>query len=388
MADLISPRPRVLHLFSDWKWTGPAESIVNLCRGLRRRGHAVDMACTRAPSPEYRASIEHRARERRVEPITEFRLRKNSYNPMNNIADVRAVAEYIDREEVQIVHVHTGHDHYIGSRAARRANAQPFVVRTNHTGQPLPLTLLNRWLIKGKTHGWVAFTESCRDADARAFGISPGHAVAVEGSVDLTRFHPGIRGDRVRAERRLGPENVVVGIVARVQSHRRFDILLPALALAMKQMPTLRAMVIGRGTNIESLAHRPAQDLGIMDKVIFTGYRGEDFTEHVAAIDMLLFLVPGSDGACRAVREAMAIGKPILASRRGLLPELVEDGRCGLVVDDTVETLSQGILRLAGDAALRQKLGHAAAEKARTKFDIDRQIEPISELYTKLAESL
>lgn len=381
---MMRPRPRILHVFSDWKWTGPAEPIVTLCRQLRRHGYPVDLACTRAPR-NAKDSIEQHARERHVEPVLDFRLQKSG-NPFVNFPDISLLKEYLEHEEVEIVHTHTGHDHYIASRAARKATNQPFVVRTNHRGVPLPATPLNKWVIRGYTDAWAAYTESCRDADVRNFGLNPKHAVVIDGAVDLERFNPSRTDNGIRAKLGFGPEHVVAGIVARVQSHRRFDVLIPALAKAMRQEPALRMVVIGRGTNIRSLAVEPAQEHGVADRVIFAGYRREDYVEHLAALDFKIFLVPGSDGSCRAVREAMAMGKPIVAARRGLLPDLVEDGRCGLVVEDTVDNLAEAILRMARDRELRERLSRNAAEKARTKFNLERQVENIAELYMRLAE--
>jgi len=84
----------------------------------------------------------------------------------------------------------------------------------------------------------------------------------------------------------------------------------------------------------------------------------------------------------------MALGKPIVAARRGILPELVEDGRCGLVLDDTPENLRDALLRMASDAGPRRRMGTAAAEKAREKFRIEWQAEQIADLYMRLAEGL
>jgi len=380
----MRPRPRILHLLSDWKWTGPAEPIVNLCRHLRRRGQIVDLACAKPPR-DYPHSIAHHASSRRVEPILDFRLNKRP-NLLDNLCDIRRLVEFIDREEVQIIHVHTSHDHYLGSRAARKANNQPFVVRTNHRGMPLRPTLGNRWLIRGRTHAWVALTESCLAEDVRNFGLDPKHGVAVEGAVDLERFNLEIKSADVRAELGFSAEHVVACVVARVQKHRRFDILLAALEGAMKEEPSLRAMIIGRGTHFDMLVRQPVRQLGIEDKVLLPGYLTDDYVDYLAGTDFKIFLVPGSDGSCRAAREAMALGKPVIAARRGLLPELVEDGRCGLVVDDTPENLMQAILKMARDGDMRQRMGRAAAAKAKEKFDIERQVETIADLYMRLAE--
>jgi len=204
---MISARPRVLHLFSDWKWTGPAEPIVNLVRQLRRRGYPVDLACARGQGT-YHQSLEHRARERRVAPVLDFKLKKK-FNIFTNLGDIGRLTEYLDREEVQIVHVHTSHDHLLGSRAARRSRHEPRVVRTNHRGEPLRPGFFMKLLIRGYTDGWVALTQTCLDADLRQFDISPSHGVVVEGAVDLERFNPDSKYADVRAELGVGRDDIL-----------------------------------------------------------------------------------------------------------------------------------------------------------------------------------
>ena len=112
MAEMMSPRPRVLHLFSGWQWVEPAPSIVNLCRRLGRHGHVVDLACARPPEGQPN-TLEQNARARHVDPILDFRLER-TFNPFINLPDIHRLTEFLDREEVQIVHVHTAHDHYLG----------------------------------------------------------------------------------------------------------------------------------------------------------------------------------------------------------------------------------------------------------------------------------
>jgi glycosyltransferase involved in cell wall biosynthesis len=378
MVEMMSPRPRVLHLFSGWDWVEPARSIVDLCRRLGRHGHVVDLACARAPEGQPN-SLEQNARARHVDPILDFRLEK-SFNPFINLPDIHRLTEFLDREEVQIVHVHTAHDHYIGSRAARRANSLPTVVRTNHLGAPLPPTWHNRRVIRGHTDGWVALAPSCRDEDVRTFKLDPARAIAVEAPVDLERFNPAASRPDIRPALGLSPEHVVAGFVSDLENGQRFEWVVQSFAKAMQAEPLLRLLVIGRGTQ------RAAPELGIGDRAVFAGYRAADYAEHIAAMDFEIFPGSGSDGSCPAAREAMTMGKPVIAGRSGLLPELVEDGRCGLVVDESVEKLAEAITRLARNRPLREKLGRAAALKAKEKFDIERQAEAIADLYRRMTD--
>jgi glycosyltransferase involved in cell wall biosynthesis len=378
MVAVMAPRPRVLHLFSGSNWVEPALSIVGLCRQLSRQGHVVDLACARAPEGQPNL-LEQNARERHVNPILDFRLER-SFNPFVNLSDIRRLTEFLDREEVQIVHVHTAHDHYIGSRAARRANSLPSVVRTNHRGAPLPPTWQNRRAICGHTDGWVALAPSCRDEDVRTFELDPARAIAVEAPVDLERFNPAASRSDVRPALGLSSEHVVAGFVSGSENGQRFEWVMQSFAKAMQAEPLLRLLVIGHGTQ------RAAPELGIADRGVFAGYRIVDYVEHLAAMDFEIFPAPGSNGSCPVAREAMAMGKPVIAGRSGLLPELVEDGRCGLVVDESVEELAEAITRLARNRSLREKLGRAAASKAKEKFDIERQAEAIADLYRRMTD--
>jgi glycosyltransferase involved in cell wall biosynthesis len=253
-------------------------------------------------------------------------------------------------------------------------------VRTNHLGAPLPPTWHNRRVIRGHTDGWVALAPSCRDEDVRTFKLDPARAIAVEEPVDLERFNPAASRPDIRPALGLSPEHVVAGFVSDLENGQRFEWVVQSFAKAMQAEPLLRLLVIGRGTQ------RAAPELGIGDRAVFAGYRAADYAEHIAAMDFEIFPGSGSDGSCPAAREAMTMGKPVIAGRSGLLPELVEDGRCGLVVDESVEKLAEAITRLARNRPLREKLGRAAALKAKEKFDIERQAEAIADLYRRMTD--
>jgi glycosyltransferase involved in cell wall biosynthesis len=98
-------------------------------------------------------------------------------------------------------------------------------------------------------------------------------------------------------------------------------------------------------------------------------------------MDIFVFLMPGSDGTARALREAMAMGKPVIAADRGMLPELVEEGISGWVVKDTPEELARAALRLLKDPKRREEMGKAAFEKAHRDFRLDRQAEEVETFY-------
>lgn len=355
---------RVLHLFGDWKWTGPAEPTLDLCLELRALGVDLDLACPEAPPDAAPGSLPARARERGLIPLHPARLER-SLSLFKNLRDAKAVAEV--SRPYDIVHVHFSHDHAVGGRGARKAG-RPRIVRTNHKAVPTPKNPATWYLYKKLTDGYLTFSQEALESDVRRFGL---RGWKVDPGMRLERFQP----------RDAPHDGFVVGVVARMQRHRRFDVLLQGVKLA--RVPDLRVIVIGRGTHMSEVAVEPARKLGLAN-LTFTGHLGDAFLDTVATFDALLFLVPGSDGTCRAIREAMAMGKAVIGARRGMIPEIVDDGKTGLVIDDTPENIARAIEKLAADRALCLEMGRQGREKALRLYDIRRHAETVLAAYREL----
>jgi len=368
---------RVLHLFGDWKWTGPAEPTLDLCLELRARGIDVRLLCPPAP-PEASTSLAAAARERRLEPLHGLHFNRR-INLLDNLSDMASLRTLCDTESVDILHVHFSHDHLVGGLAARRARVRPLVFRTNQKAVATRRGPGSSFLLRRLTDGYLTYSTAALAADAKSFGLD-GRAWLVPPALRLERFDPSSADPApIRARFGIAPDAFVLGIVARMQRHRRFDVLLEGVKQA--RAPDLRVLVVGRGTHMNEVAVEPARRLGLEGKVTFTGYLGKDYLAAVAAFDALLFLVPGSDGTCRALREAMAMGKPVIGARRGMIPELVEDGRTGLVIDDTPTGIANAIDQLASNPDHRAELGRAARARALEAFDPRRQADAVIRAY-------
>ncbi len=352
---------RVLHLFGDWKWTGPSEPTLDLCLELRALGVEADLACPPAP-PDAQSSLPARARERGLEPVHAFGLER-TLSPLRNLAEIRRIAEAC--RGYDLLHVHFSHDHIVGGLGARKSR-RARIVRTNHKAVPTPWNPGTSTLYRRLTDGYVTYSHAALEADALRYGL---RGWRVDPAMRLERFAP----------REAPHDGFVVGVVARMQRHRRFDVLLQGVKLA--KVPDLRVLVVGRGTHMNEVAVEPARRLGLSN-VTFTGYLGDRYLDTVAGFDALLFLVPGSDGTCRAIREAMCMEKAVIGARRGMIPEIVDDGATGLVIDDAPESIARAIERLAADRALCRKMGRAGRQKALRLYDVRRQAAAVRGIYT------
>ncbi len=371
---------KVLQLYANWKWTGPAEPAVNLAASLRDRGLKVFFSCGRAVEG-LENEIEGALAARDMGTTGDFRLGKHR-NPIFDSMDRRAMRRQIEELKPDILHCHLPNDHRIGWGAAKGLKSRPRIVRSLHDGEIPKVDSDFRFLMGPACDAVLCVSRNvARDLPGKA-GIPAEKVFFVEAAVDLERFEPRGGTPGLAKEYGLRKEDFVVGIVARMQRHRRFEIFFDAIVRVAEEVPELKVLMVGRGTWMDEVAVKPAARKELAGKVIFTGYRrGVEYVDTVRSMDAKIFLVPGSDGSCRAVREAMALGVPIVTTKRGMLPEIVEDGVSGIHIEETAEALAAALIRLAREDGLRKRMSRAAREAAKARFGLPGQAERVESIY-------
>jgi glycosyltransferase involved in cell wall biosynthesis len=380
---------KILHLFSNVKLTGPAEPAIELCASLGRMGVDVLFACS-PTQHDKDGTVRKRAVQNGLEPITVFRLNKH-FDFKWNLHDMRAMPRFLREREIDIVHAHQDNDHLIAAHSARRLQRSRTdrrdvaVLRSCYQGRGPRQTLRNRHIFGKYTDGVIVPSEIAGTAMHEKFNFPSERVWLVGGAIDTVRFDPAAAKIDMRPEFGLAPDDFVVGIVARIQSHRRFEVLLEAMKIVSRQDPSIKLLIIGRGTRKEELTVGPVGKMRLGGSVKFAGYQvGDAYVDTLACLDAKIFLVPGSDGTCRAVREAMAMGKPVIAARRGMLSEIVDHGVNGLVIDDSAETLAGAICHIARDKAILRSMSDEAFKKARSEFLLENQARKVLAIYEKL----
>src|SRR4030043_808251 len=379
---------KILHLFSNWKWTGPADPTLNLCKGLEKRGHDVTFAYRKPPLP-VEDSIEKRVLQAGVKATDQFQLEHavKLYHPSflsTNLRDISDLTHYLRKEKFDILNVHHSHGHLLGGIAVRRSGHPVIIIRTDHKRDPLRPTLGNRFLISQFTDGMITFSERARREDSEKFGLPLERVWKLSPALDLDRYDTQRRFKDMRTHFGIKPGEIVIGMIARFQKYRRTDAFLEAVKTIAKEFPNVKVLLVGRSSQMERGVIQPMKQLGVEKWVVLGGYQTHDYLDTLACMDIFVFLMAGSDGTARALREAMAMGKPVIAANRGMLPELVEDGVSGLVVNDTPEELAHAVLSLLHHPERREALGKAAYQKAHRDFPLDRQVEAVETFYQKM----
>jgi glycosyltransferase involved in cell wall biosynthesis len=379
---------KILHLFSNWKWTGPADPTVNLCKGLEKRGHDVIFAYRKPPLP-VEDSIEKRVLRVGVKATDRFQLDHSAkvYHLSflwKNLRDILDLTRFLREEKFDILNVHHSHGHLLGGIAARRSGLPVVIIRTDHKRDPLKPSLGNRLLISRFTDGMITFSERARREDAEHFGLPLTRVGKIPPALDLNRYDPQKKSKDMRSVFGIRPEEIVIGMVARYQKYRRTSVFLEAVKIIVREFRNIKVLLVGRSGQMEQSVLQPMKQLGIENWVVLGGYQTNDYLDTLACMDIFVFLMAGSDGTARALREAMAMGKPVIVANRGILPELVEDGISGLVVNDTPEELAQATLQLLHHPERREAFGRAAYQRAHHEFQLDRQVAAIEGFYQEM----
>ena len=379
---------KILHLFSNWKWTGSADPTLNLCKGLEKRGHDVTFAYRKPPLP-VEDSIEKRVLQAGIKATDRFHLDHSvkvyhpSFLPIN-LQDILDLTRYLREEKFDILNVHHSHGHLLGGVAAKRSGHPVIVIRTDHKRDPLKPSLGNRFLISRYTDGMITFSERARREDSNHFGFPLERVKKISPALDLTRYDPQRKFKEMRAHFGIGPKEIIIGMIARFQRYRRTAVFLEGIKKISNEFPNIKVLLVGRSTQLEQSVIQPMKQLGVEKWVVLGGYQTNDYLDTLACMDIFVFLMAGSDGTARALREAMAMGKPVIVANRGMLPELVEHGISGLVVNDTPEELSQATLQLLHHPEMREALGKAAYQKAHQDFQLERQVDAVESFYQEM----
>lgn len=374
----------VLHLLSDWKLTGPSEPVVTLCHQLQQRGHTVTLAYRKPPGNAAK-SVAALVKATGVNATDQFHL-NHHFSFTDNPLDVFQLKRFIQQHKFQIINTNLSHDHILGSLAARWAGTRALVVRTDHQRDSFKPTPLSRFLLRRLTDGLITFSAQARAGLIRDFGIAADRVVRVNPALDTARFRPGAGQRAFRRELGFADSDIVVGVVARFQKYRKMDTFFEAMRLVVQQHPRVKAMLVGRSSQMEETIRRPIQRLGLTQHVVLAGYLTDRYLDGLASMDMFVFMIAGSDGTARAMREALAMGIPVIANHTGMLPEFIDDGQSGFLFNDNSQELAEKILKLASDDSLRKAMGTAAATRAQQEFSLEQQVAGVEAFYKSLIQ--
>jgi glycosyltransferase involved in cell wall biosynthesis len=247
------------------------------------------------------------------------------------------------------------------------------------------IVLVERFLARYSTLV-VAVSENVRK-EVLAFKVgTPEKVVTIPYGIELDKYL-SIDGHRGNLRRELGfsEKDIVIGNVQRLVPTKGHSYLFEGIRLLKETAPEVRFVIAGDG-EIRAELERLVESLGLVERVHFLGFR-EDVDNIYADSDALIF--PSlTEGAPFAIIEALASGRPVVATDVGGISELIDDGKCGFVVPARdPKALAQALLKLIRDENLRRTFGENARRKVYPHLSHTRLVKDMEKIYLELVNS-
>ena len=389
-----TPRVKILRVIARLNMGGPALHVAYLTAGLKERGYDTTLvAGSLARGEDSRAFV---AEGLGVAVVRIDELGRE-ISPLRDLRAAVRLARLIRRERPQILHTHTAKAGTVARVAALMAGRRrpPIVVHTFHghvlRGYFGPLRsrffrLLERWLA-AHTTALIAVSPQVRD-DLVALGVAPRERFAViRLGIELDERIDLAQNGRAESRRYLGIRDArfAVGWIGRMTAVKRTDDILVAFKRLRDDGVDACLCLVGDGPDRPHLEQR-AHELGVIRDTLFLGYQ-EDVSPFYAAFDALI-LPSGNEGTPVSAIEALAAGRPVVATRVGGVPDVVRDGEDGFLVDaGATDDLAERLERLARDPELRKRMGEAGRSRVLPRYAVDRLVADVDRLYRTLLEA-
>jgi glycosyltransferase involved in cell wall biosynthesis len=405
-TEAMRRRIRVLFIVSRPRVT-PAISVhANLMRYLDRERVEVSAVYPRmATKPPYDAS--GHSSFAALPQTPEVTLRALEFGPVGDapksqllaqsaratipaLRDMGGLIRFITRQRIDILHCEEGTRNAFYAYLLSRVTPARCIVHF-HLGYGDWMSRPSRLAVKRADA--IISVSSWTGHEIRDDGVSPQRIFPVLNGIELSNWDPaGVDGVAIRREFGLDPQDPLIVQVAQLVDWKRQHLTIKALPGVLERHPTARLMLVGAetarlpssGETYTEILRKQVAAAGLEEQVIFTGRRG-DVREILAAADV--FTLPSVGEPCAlALVEAMAMGNPVVSVRAGGTPELVEDGKAGLLGEpDDAEQLAANLLALIDEPERRRRMGEYGRRRTLDSFSVQRMADEVESVYRFVA---
>lgn len=367
MTPTPSP-PTILHLDTGHEWRGGQGQVLTLCVGLQKASvRQILIAPPGSPLAEKaaQAGIEVRPLKMRGEW---------------DLLAAHQLRQIITRSGINLVHAHDAHAHSIARFATRnleqRLMAQVTLIVSRRVDFDISGNFISRRKYLDPRIFYFAISNGVKDVLVRG-GVGPDRIFIVPSGIDPARFSYNVPPSRMREELGIAPTAPVIGNIASLVDHKGHKYLIDAAPLVLAQKPNAVFVIVGDGPLRADLENQIAR-LNLDGKVILTGHR-RDVETFLSGFNVFA-LSSHLEGLCTSIIDAVLLGVPVVATRTGGVPDLVEHDRTGLLVEPRdPQSLADAILqsldhpvesaRMAADAKIRVQQNFSAESLVRKSLE-------------------
>ena len=360
---------KILHLNTEKTWRGGEQQTLYLLQGLNDRNLSFHLIC----QPDSPLALKAQVARLRVIPIA-----------MHGEADLIAsgrIRSLIQKFRWDIIHCHTSHAHTLAFLASWGTNVRRLVTRrVDFSIFRHSFLRLSGIKYRYMADHYIAISNKIKDV-LIGDGIPAGRIFVVYSGIDPERF-AGITYDHLISEFKLNRDEHIVINVAHLAGHKGQQYLIRAIPEVLSKLPNTRFFIVGDGELMDDLKGLAAS-LGLKQELVFTGFRQDvGAFYHMADLFVMSSI---EEGLGTAVLDALALGKPVVATHAGGLTEIIHDGKTGkLVKPAEPAALADGIIELLTKTEQAKRMADQGQADVCKYFSIDAMISETIAVYHKI----
>lgn len=290
------------------------------------------------------------------------------------------IYKLLKKNRIDIIHTHHFTQIFYSIFPAKLAGVK--IVHTEHEYFTYLDDPLKRVLIKPFSMLCEKFTvvgPEVADYFIQEIGVPKNRVFTIPNGIDIQKFD--IKSDSIRQELGFQEDEIVFGIVARLEKEKDHRTLMNAFKLAENQIPQIRLLIVGDGSLRKELEDY-AKHMKISDKVLFLGTK--DIPELLSAIDVFV-LSSIEEGLPISLVEAMAARKPVISTNVGSIKHLIQNEINGILVPPKNEmAIGNAMLRLTRNPGLRKEMGEKGHKIAAESFRLSHMIQQYEDIYCSI----
>ena len=360
---------KVIHVITDMKIGGAGKWLLNFLRNYDREAISIKVVVPKGSV--LKAEIEML----RI-PVVEI---AGIGDKSLDIFSISAMLSLFKQERPQIVHTHAS----LSARIAARLAGVKAIIHTKHcldqpkTGwKKTAASILNN-----QFSNWVIAVSEAVEKNLLEAGTPKQKIRMIYGAVDELKSFDGQAIREIRGSYGLSEKDIVFGMVARLAEVKGHSYLLKAAELVGQKRSDIKFIIAGTGP-LEEKLKETAMQKGLDKTVVFTGFIKD--VERIYNIIDVNMITSKSEAQCLALVEGMSLGKPMIGTAVGGVPELIIPGETGLLVPPAQsQALAEAILELGDNAELRNAMGRKAREMMLERFSASKMAEEILKLYAE-----
>jgi glycosyltransferase involved in cell wall biosynthesis len=358
-----------LHIDTARTWRGGQNQVLLTLMGLRALGHRTLLV----------AHAGGQLRQRAAEGLDLVPLAPKTEL---DLTAAWRLSRLIKQLKPDIVHAHDPHGVAMAALALSMSTqlAKPPLLAARRVDFHLRGSSLSRWKHR-QVDCFLCSSDAIREM-LIGDGVPPARTVTVHEGIDIERVDAAAPAN-LHGEFWLPHHAPIVGNVAALVGHKGQTHLVEAARLVLPQVPDARFVIAGEG-ELRPVLERQIKDHRLEKHVLLTGFRPDVLSLHKAFDIFVMSSV--TEGLGTSLLDAMAAGKPIVATRTGGIPEVVVDEETGILVPPRNHTAMAGaIVRLLKDDGLRRRMGEAGRQRACRQFSAERMVQETVRVYQRIA---